>query len=319
MLPSDLQVDRVEGRVQFRVAVLNHQKAMDRWERRRELVIEQLGELRPDVLALNEIDMPIESARWLQHVALERLGLRYSLLQQSQVNALSEIGAKALLVRFPIVEAANLDYRSRDRVVQVARLEVDGTTVDIYVTHLQAGDEEEAARQVQVEQLLRWIDSRDDVGARVICGDFTATPDSPSARNMAARFQSVQSAPTASTVNAPLEKRGPDWRPLSRCIDYIGWAGLCRYATQGCVSTSRMPTTPTYGRRTTSACGLIWMLRTLRGRGALPPTYVAVGVVRAKTRDHPHLNSLLEGEEEAARVDRRRTVSTRPVRKTPWV
>ncbi len=210
--------------MKFRVAVLNHQKAMDRWERRRELVVEQLGELRPDVFALNEIDIPTESARWLQRVALERLGLRYSLLQQSQVNTLSKIGGQALLVRFPVVESANLDYRSRDRVAQVARLNVDGTLVDVYLTHLQAGDDDEADRQVQVERLLKWIDSRDDVGARVICGDFNSTPDAPSARNMAARFRSVQSAPTASTLNTPSEKRGPDWRPLSRCIDYI-WVG----------------------------------------------------------------------------------------------
>ena len=213
--------------MQFRVAILNHQKAMDRWERRRELVVEQLGDLRPDVLALNEIDMPTESARWLQRVSRERLGLRYSLLQQSQVNALSEIGGQALLVRFPVVEAANLDYRSRDRIAQVARLDIDGTLVDVYVTHLQAGDDQEADRQVQVERLLAWVDSRSDIGARVICGDFNATPEAPSVREMAARFQSVQSAPTASTLNTPLEKRGPGWRPLSRCIDYVWvWGSL---------------------------------------------------------------------------------------------
>jgi beta-glucosidase len=197
---------------------------MDRWERRQKLVVEQLDNLRPDVLALNEIDMPTESARWLQRVSRERLGLRYSLLQQSQVNALSEIGGQALLVRFPVVESANLDYRSLDRVAQVARLDVDGTLVDVYVTHLQAGGDQEADRQVQVERLLRWIDSRDDIGARVICGDFNATPEAPSVREMAARFQSVQSAPTASTLNTPPEKRGSDWRPLSKCIDYI-WVG----------------------------------------------------------------------------------------------
>ncbi len=210
--------------MQFRVATLNHQKAMDRWERRRKLVVEELEKLRPDVLALNEIDMPTESARWLQSVARERLGLRYSLLQQSQVNTLSEIGGQALLVRFPVVESANLDYRSRDRVAQVARLDIDGTLVDVYVTHLQAGEDQGPDRQVQVERLLRWVDSRDDVGARVICGDFNATPEAPPIEAMAARFHSVQSAPTASTLNTPPEKRGPGWQPLARCIDYI-WVG----------------------------------------------------------------------------------------------
>ena len=55
--------------MRFRIAVLNHQKSMDRKERRRELVVEQLGELRPDVLALNEINMPPENTRglWTRH------------------------------------------------------------------------------------------------------------------------------------------------------------------------------------------------------------------------------------------------------------
>jgi endonuclease/exonuclease/phosphatase family metal-dependent hydrolase len=207
--------------MQFRVALLNHQKGMNRWLERRELVVEQLGDLRPDILALNEIDIELESARWLQRTAWERLGLSYTLLQQSQVNSLSEIGGQALLIRFPVIESANLDYRSRDRVAQVARIDIGGTPTDVYLTHLQAGEGEEMVRQLQVQRLLRWIGSRDDVEARIVCGDFNAVPDSPSIREMASRFQNVQSRPTASTLLTPPEERPPGWEPLTRCIDYI--------------------------------------------------------------------------------------------------
>jgi endonuclease/exonuclease/phosphatase family metal-dependent hydrolase len=194
---------------------------MNRWLERRELVVEQLGKLRPDILALNEIDIQLETARWLQRTAREGLELSYTLLQHSQVNSLSEIGGQALLTRFPVIESANLDYRSRDRVTQVARIAIGGTRMDVYVSHLQAGDGEELVRRLQVQRLLRWIDSRDDVEVRVVCGDFNAVLESPSIREMAKRFQSVQSRPTASTLLTLPEERPPGWELLTRCIDYI--------------------------------------------------------------------------------------------------
>ncbi len=40
----------------------------------------------------------------------------------------------ALLTRFPIIETGNLDYRTRDFVALVARVDIEGAAVDVYVT-----------------------------------------------------------------------------------------------------------------------------------------------------------------------------------------
>ena len=231
----------------FRVSFLNLLQAFTRWEERRELIMEQLGQLRPDVFALNEISVPLQTGRWLQRAARERLGLHYVLLQQSMANDWSWKAAQGLLTQFPAIEAANLDYGSRNRVAQVTRIEVDGRLVDVYVTHLWDVGEEDGLRQYQVQRLLEWIQSRDDVEARIVCGDFNATLDAPSIQLMAATFQSVQTEPTIRTGLRELGESpsDPGSALLSRCIDYIWVAGPLEVENAGRCFDKPHPDDPT--------------------------------------------------------------------------
>jgi endonuclease/exonuclease/phosphatase family metal-dependent hydrolase len=209
--------------MRFRAATLNLEQDHKRWDARRELIVEQLGEIRPDVLALNEVCLPRRTAHWLRDAAKERLGIEYHLVQQTRVNGLAEIEGEALLTRFPVVETGNLDFRTRDIVALVARVLVGATPIDIYVTHLYASRGDDALRLHQAQQLLGWIDSRGDVAARLVCGDFNATLDLPSASLMASRFRATQTAPTAFTALAGEggEVSHPSRPRMDRCIDYI--------------------------------------------------------------------------------------------------
>ena len=211
----------------LRVAMLNLEQDHKRWEARRDLIVQQLGALAPDVWALNEVCIPLQTGRWLQRAARERLGIAYALLQQSKTNAASLVEGEALLTRYPVVETANFDYRALDMVAQVVRLDVGGHLLDVYVTHLYRSRGDDALRLLQVQQLLDWIQSRDDVAARLVCGDFNATLEAPSAQLMASVFHPTQTAVTAFT---PLQDTDgsvshPYWRRFDRCIDYLWVAG----------------------------------------------------------------------------------------------
>jgi endonuclease/exonuclease/phosphatase family metal-dependent hydrolase len=174
-------------------------------------------------VCLNEVCVPLQTARWLQHAAQERLGVEYALVQQTKPNSLADVEAEALLTRLPLKETGNFDYQARDMVALVARVAIDGGPVDIYVTHLYRSRGEDPLRLYQVQQLQEWIDSRRDVTARIVCGDFNATLESPSAALMAKRFRHTQIAPTAFTPLA--EPDGavshPYWPRMDRCIDFI--------------------------------------------------------------------------------------------------
>jgi endonuclease/exonuclease/phosphatase family metal-dependent hydrolase len=209
--------------MQFRAATLNLEQDHKRWDRRRELVVEQLGAIKPDVFALNEVCLPLQTARWIRNAAIERFGLDYKLVQQTRVNGLSVVEGEALLTRFPVIETGNLDYRTRDIVALVARILVGAKPVDVYVTHQVGSVHNDSLRLYQAQQLLSWIDSRNDVAARIVCGDFNASLEMPSAALMATRFKPTQTAATAFTPLAGVdgEVTHPDWPRMDRCIDFI--------------------------------------------------------------------------------------------------
>ena len=207
----------------LRIATLNLEQNHKCWQARRELIIQQLDELKPAILALNEIHLPEQTGRWLQRSAADRLNMSYALLQQSKVGEDSHTQAEGLLTRYPVIETANLDYRSHNCVALVVRFEIDGRILDVYVTHLIAARVADAARQYQAQQLLEWLQTRRDADFSVVCGDFNAAPDQQSIQLMSAVLRPTQTQPTAFT---PLQEPGgspthPEWERFDRCIDYI--------------------------------------------------------------------------------------------------
>src|SRR5215472_11482852 len=204
----------------FRVVTLNLEQGQKRWEARRPLIAAEIARLNPDLIAFNEVSVPLQSARSLRN-DMTRNGLEYNLIQQTRVNGLSKVEGEALLTRFTVIESANLDYQTRDMVALVARVLIGGMPLDVYVTHLYMSRGDDSLRLFQVQQLLAWIDSRASGTPAIVCGDFNATLDASSARLMAIRFRPAQTMPTAFT---PLADRNgavshPYWPRLNRCID----------------------------------------------------------------------------------------------------
>ena len=228
--------------MKLRIATLNLEQNHKCWELRRGLIAAQLSELDPDLLTLNEIHPPSQTARRLQQTA----AARYTLVQLSKVGADAGQEAEGLLTRLPIVETASLDYRSHSCVALVVRFAVAERVVDVYVTHLIAVRVEEAARYDQVSKLLNWVNSRADADAMVVCGDFNAAPDQPSTQLMSQSFQPTQ---LQATAFSPLREPGgqpthPEWRRFDRCIDYIWVKGAVAVRDTGLCFNRPAPDNP---------------------------------------------------------------------------
>jgi endonuclease/exonuclease/phosphatase family metal-dependent hydrolase len=231
----------------LRIATLNLEQDHKCWQARRDLIVQQLGELKPAMLALNEICTPEQTGRWLQRSAADRLNIKYILLQQSKVGDDSRTEAEGLLTRYPVFETASLDYRSHNCVAFVARFEIDGRLLDVYVTHLIAARVEDAARQYQAQRLLEWLQTRSDADFAVVCGDFNAAPDQPSMRLMSGALRPTQTQPTAFT---PLQEPGgnpshPEWERFDRCIDYVWVTESIKVRASGLCFNRPAPDNPT--------------------------------------------------------------------------
>lgn len=207
----------------FRIATLNLARNEKRWEERRELIVQQLAELRPDVFSLNEIWLPVETGRWLQERAQTETGLEYSLVEQLRAAKTSHPEAEGVLTRFRLIEQSYRFFSARDTVTLVVRLEIDGGVVDVYVTHLYPWRREEFERVGQVKELLAWIKERDDVDYQIVCGDCNAPLEMDSMKLMAEKFRPTQSEPTAFTPLREVDGQPthPDWERFDRCIDFI--------------------------------------------------------------------------------------------------
>ena len=227
--------------MQFRVATLNLEQDHKRWDARRDLINAEIGRLKPDLMAFNEVCIPLQSARGLRDAATALTGIEYNLVQQTRVNGLSKVEGEALLTRFGIVETGNFDYQAL-----VARLLIDGMALDVYVTHLYMSRGDDSLRLFQVQQLLAWINTRDDVTASIVCGDFNATLAAPSAALMATRFRPTQTEPTAFTPLADSDGSvsHPDRARMDRCIDYIWVAGAIRIVAGGVCFNQPSPEDP---------------------------------------------------------------------------
>jgi endonuclease/exonuclease/phosphatase family metal-dependent hydrolase len=221
--------------VRLRIVTLNVEQDHKRWNQRRSLIVDGMKVLEPDVIALNEVCITHQTARQLKGEIEAARGIGYNLVQQTRTNGLSALEGEALLSRFPVIETGNLDLQAEEAVAQVARLLVEGKPLDVYVTHLYMSRGNDSLRLYQVQQLLEWIRTRNDVLDRIVCGDFNATLDMPSAALMATVFRPSQTAPTAFTPLAGSDGAisHPYWPRMDRCIDYIWIAGSIGIVSSG--------------------------------------------------------------------------------------
>ena len=72
--------------MQFRVVTLNLEQDHKRWSDRLPLISAEIAGLRPDVIALNEVCVPLQTARLLRDSAIAATGIPYKLVQQTRVR-----------------------------------------------------------------------------------------------------------------------------------------------------------------------------------------------------------------------------------------
>jgi endonuclease/exonuclease/phosphatase family metal-dependent hydrolase len=207
-----------------------------RWHERRLLVADELAQLQPDLIALQEVALPDNNAQWLA----DRLR-NYSVHVCSKTGPLYGKEGIAILSRLPIEHIQTLDLRTQHRVAQLVQVRVGGRPILFVNGHFYFHVVDHVKRVRQIQQLLGWIDRPTRKMPTVVCGDFNDTPGSRSIGLMQQRFVSAHAArhgrepdytcPTPlkyqlSTVRKTLSRLGNyalngSFEPWRGTVDYI--------------------------------------------------------------------------------------------------
>ncbi len=211
------------------IATLNLRNRQDRWYERRELLVAEILEKQPDVLALQEISMPIGQGRWLRNQVNLRLtgksGRPYRLVQRRKRHLIE--GYKegiGFLTKLPVVAESTLGLGYRGRVALRLTLELPtGQLLDVICTHFHHGPENIEARHEQAMQLVGWLaEDPNRLPNQIVAGDFNDVPDSLAIQAIKQAYRSAYQLkhghePLA-TFPTALVQPPP---PMGVCLDYI--------------------------------------------------------------------------------------------------
>lgn len=174
----------------------------------------------PDVVALEEVDSGTSRCGGVNQA--KELAALAGFPHFEYFRATAMYGGNygiALLSKHPILHAEQLPLpvprETEPRTVARALLDVDGSKLSVYVTHLSNAPFRSAIRARQAEFIARWMDG--DPHPRVLMGDFNDVADSPAVLLLSRHLSDVfaragQGAATTYPLPFPL----PDLR-----LDYV--------------------------------------------------------------------------------------------------
>ncbi len=156
----------------FTLVTLNLLNKPSRWHERRQLIIDGLRALNPDVIALQEVSLPHNNAQWLA----DALG-GYKVYTSPKTGSLAEHEAVATLSRLPVRTWRTLDLMHQRRVAQFVRLQVADQEVALVNGHFMFHVYDHVKRSLQVQRVINYVRLQAGALPIIACGDFNATPE----------------------------------------------------------------------------------------------------------------------------------------------
>jgi endonuclease/exonuclease/phosphatase family metal-dependent hydrolase len=172
-----------------KIVTINILYDMADWEQRRSLLVDGLQAEQADLIALQEVKLPENTAAWLAN----ELGMPYvHLVPDSRSTSINDMGVgNAILSRHPFVEEAVLDLQTQGRVAQYVQVNLDRQPLVFCNGHYYWYPGEHPERTKQVQLLIDWLSQLPSSIPIVAVGDFNGTPQTPAIMLMKQHFTSV--------------------------------------------------------------------------------------------------------------------------------
>lgn len=158
----------------LRVVTLNIYHDRADWPARLPLIVEQLRALDADVIALQEV-LQTETLPNQAETIATALGYHVQFVSLDPQDRARRYG-NALLTRWPVEAHVStaLAPREDSRSMGWAQIRFDGQPINVYFTHLHAGQGGAAIRRQQLEDAMTWIEGTSGDAPSLVLGDFNA-------------------------------------------------------------------------------------------------------------------------------------------------
>jgi endonuclease/exonuclease/phosphatase family metal-dependent hydrolase len=206
------------------VATVNINHREHRWGERRHLLVAEILDYAPDLIALQDVAMLQRQGHWLRAQVNMRMGSSrrepYRLVQQRRTSGGLFTGV-AIMSRLPLLSHDGYSLGRGDVGLRANILLAGGRALDFATTRLHAGAALPETREEQAMRLMGWLNATGRVPLQVIAGDFNETPDGPALQKVRQGYRSAfalahgrEPLATYPTALAPTGKTG-------KCLDYI--------------------------------------------------------------------------------------------------
>lgn len=205
-IPEALAVSDTIQPTGLTVVTLNLWHDREDWPARLDYMLAALQELDPDIICLQEVLQNPGLHNQAETVA-DRLGYRSHFSSVDTVGSPKRYG-NAILTRQPVLVEGFRKLEPADdfRTALHVRIRLGVDSVDIYNTHLHHSMEGGAIRQVQLLDLLDFIETTRAQGPVILAGDFNAPVRAPEMRTLDGLYVDVfgllePGSDTVSTLN----------------------------------------------------------------------------------------------------------------------
>lgn len=210
------------------VATLNLHNRRHRWPDRRELIVSELLDSRPDVVSLQEIFVPLGQAKWLRNQINSRISGKsyepYTLVQRRRKHPFrGYTEGVGILSQMPILAYDAISLGAGGKIAVRANIELPSQrTFDFIAVQLQQGSDAKQTRLEQTMRLVGWIQTHNPAPIQIIAGDLNESPGGIAIEYLRQHFRSVfvedRGYDPVATFPTLLVERQDGW---SGCLDYI--------------------------------------------------------------------------------------------------
>lgn len=216
----------------FTAATINLRGRTQRWLSRRHLLVGQIVDFLPDIVALQEIDMSIGQGSWLTRQVNIRISgsgkAPYRIIQARRSTMRHFYKAVGIMTRLPIIYSDSLPLGLDGQVAIRANMELPagaaGTrrqSLDFICVQLHHGAVSDV-RVVQLMNLVGWINEKRRVPLQVIAGDFNEKPDDTAVTFLRQSYRSAYAEVHKHDPIATYPTNLVQPQPVTAsCLDYV--------------------------------------------------------------------------------------------------